>query len=323
MKKTIGIDVSQDFLDVASYNGQTFIGEHYSSQNLITFRKIIKDFSIDKNTLITMEATGVYHLQLAHYLHERGYLVSVVNPLKTKRFGQMKFQRAKTDKTDAKLIAQYAYEQSPSLYQPKAPELEELQVILKGIEDLHKMKLQVSNRLHALDKRVHGSKLLEKAFKNTLNTIKTQLTQLENMSIELAQSFAPDAYQKLIGIPSVGQKMATAIIAYYGQFENFESANQVVAFAGLNPNPRESGTSVKFRGSISKRGHAYLRKVAYMCALTANKCNPMCKALFERMVEKGKPKMVALVAVANKLLRQCFAVVKYGKHFDPEFAKKT
>ena len=322
MHRTIGIDVSQDFLDVASYDGFTSQVIHYDTHNKTTFFKIIKDFSIDKETLVVMEATGVYHLKLADYFYQYGYHVAVVNPLKTKRFGEMKFSRVKTDKTDAKLIAQYGYEQKPKRYQPLPAERTELILILKGIEDLTEMKLQLFNRLRCLEKQVSEPQAAKRALLNIQKTLEKELKILQKKGQTLAQSIAEQDYQRLLDIPGVGPGIAMMIIGYYGNFSDFETANQAVAFAGLNPNPRESGTSVRLQGRISKKGHAYLRKMLYMGAVMAKQRNLMCQQLYQRLVEKGKPKKVALVAVANKLLRQIFAIVKYQRTFEQNYSQK-
>jgi transposase len=94
------------------------------------------------------------------------------------------------------------------------------------------------------------------------------------------------------------------------KFEGFKRAKDVGSFVGLCPSPVESGSSVRGKGSIKKRGNPYVRQVFYMCALSAVRSNPYCKDLYERLLERGKSKTEALVAVAHKLLRQCYGVLK-------------
>ena len=322
MRRTIGIDVSQDFLDVAVFDGMKTHTRHYDTHDSKAFQQIMKDYRITSNTLVVMEATGVYHLKLANFFLQKGCKVSVVNPLKVKRYGQMKFRRAKTDKADAQLIAHYGYEQQPALYQPIPKEREELMLLLKGIADLNEMKTQMLNRLHSLKKRVIAPQILIDSLQNQVQLISQDIKALKNECQRLAQTFAEKDYQRLQEIPGIGPNAALAILGYFGQFETFESANQVIAYAGLNPHPRVSGSSVRGSGSISKKGHAYLRKIFYMAALSAARCNPKCQELYERLIVKGKAKNVALIAVANKLLRQCFAIMKHQRQFDPNFSEK-
>ena len=117
--------------------------------------------------------------------------------------------------------------------------------------------------------------------------------------------------------------MAGAVIGYFGDMKDFETAKQLVCFIGSNPSPKESGSSVKGRGSISRKGNGYLRKLFFLAALSACKWNRSCKDLYERLVAKGKAKKVALIAVANKLIRQVFAVTKYSRGYDPVFCAKS
>jgi len=111
------------------------------------------------------------------------------------------------------------------------------------------------------------------------------------------------------------------IVAVFNGFENFSTAKQACSFAGIAPAPYESGTSVKGRGSISKRGSTFARKMLYMGALVATIHNSFIKQQYQRLLQNGKSKMVALVAAANKLLRQAFGVLKSGKPFDINYVK--
>ena len=95
----------------------------------------------------------------------------------------------------------------------------------------------------------------------------------------------------------------------------------MVAFVCINPNPRQSGTSVKGRGSISKRGVKYLRKKLYMASLSAAQFNPGCQSLKERLRKRGKHPKVIRIAIANKLLRQIFAVLKYDREWNPNYGR--
>lgn len=321
MRRSIGIDVSQNFLDVASYDGNTIKSRHYEGNKLSVFKQIIKDFKIEQNTLVVMEVTGVYHLQLAHYLLEKGHKVSVVNPLMIKRYGEMKFMRIKSDKADAKTIAYYGFEQSPPLYCPRSAQREELMILLKAIEDLSASRDEYRNRIHSLKKRFHSSLEALEVYQKLYEKLGEEIERLNKQITSLAQQISPESYKRMIEIPGVGPKLSSTIIAYFGEFESFENAKQVVAFAGLNPNPRSSGTSVKKQGNISKKGHPFLRKILFMCALMASHWNPSCQKLYKRLVESGKAKKLALIAVANKLLRQIFAIVKYKRNFEKKFVK--
>jgi len=110
------------------------------------------------------------------------------------------------------------------------------------------------------------------------------------------------------------------ILGFFGKFEDFENSKQVVSYIGINPSPYQSGTSVKGSGKISKKGNKFLRTKLYMSSLSAAKSNPSCSRLRERLKEKGKSNKQIRIAVANKLVRQIFAVLKFNKDWDPCFS---
>jgi len=109
------------------------------------------------------------------------------------------------------------------------------------------------------------------------------------------------------------------IISVYGNFERFKSVKDISSFIGISPSPYESAACVKKSGWIKKMGNPYARKILYMAALSAIRFNKYCRELYERLVSKGKAKKLALVAVAHKLLRQAYGVLKNKRPFDENF----
>jgi len=178
-----------------------------------------------------------------------------------------------------------------------------------------------NNQYHALKKQANSSKEALHSYKRHLKFIKDEIKRLEGTLSLLLEKEFKQQYELLRSIPGVGLKVSAMIIAVFNGFENFENAKQACSFAGIAPSPYESGTSVKGRGSISKRGNTFARKMLYMGALVATIHNPLIKQQYQRLVESGKSKMVAMVAAANKLLRQVFAVLKSGKPFDANYVK--
>ncbi len=320
MKKlTAGIDVSKETLDISLYNGEKHDNITIAN-NKKAFVKFLKKYSSD-DLQIVMEATGIYHLRIALEAHNWGYFVSVVNPLIIKRYGEMKMLRAKTDSVDARLIAEYGYEQNPEEFTPRSDERMVLFQLSKAIEDLHKTHTAFSNRLESYTHGCPVSKEVGKTYQSMVNKIEREIDKLKKMLFDYLDTHFPDQSSKLTSIKGVGKMTASMIMAFYGNFEQFETAKQAVSFAGLNPNPRQSGTSVKRGSNISKKGHALIRKTLYMSALSAKKYNPVYREYYERLLASGKLKKVALVAVAHKLLRHIFAIVKYDREWDPQYAK--
>ena len=123
-------------------------------------------------------------------------------------------------------------------------------------------------------------------------------------------------------IPGLGEKTALFLIVTTTGFTKFEKASQLCSYVGITPTIRESGSSVRGRSRISKVGNKKLRNLLFLCAFSACKYNKNCRAIYERIIAKGKSKKLALIAVANKLLKQAFAIVKSGLPYDENFVSK-
>jgi transposase len=323
MDLSIGIDVSKKQLDVIFFNGESF-KQYCFSNDEKGLEQLISEIELcNKNSLIiTMEATGNYHLLAAYKLHDNGYKVSVVNPLIIKRYGEMKMMRAKTDIVDAKLIAEYGMYQKSYEFIPKSSENKAILYYLKGIEDLMLIKTQNKNRLEALSADPKTPDLLVKTLLDINSEIDNKIKEIEKALKNIIDASNKYLYSKLNKIPGVGKRTSSAFIGFFNEFENFENAKQVCSYIGINPSPKFSGTSVHGQGTISRKGNSYLRKLLYMAALSASKHNAACAQMYERMVMKGKSKRVALIAVANKLIRQIFAIVKYNREYVPLYHEK-
>lgn len=316
MELSIGIDVSKRTFDVAFFNGDSFKTVMFANdrEGITSFSNEILRYQKD-SIIITMEATGIYHVNLANHLHAQGYTVSVVNPLIIKRFGEMKMVRAKTDVVDARLIAQFGYEQNPCIYTPRPYNCQKIVYYLKVIEDLLHIKTQNSNRIEALTFCYDAPKEVVDSLRKVNAFISSQIEEAEKAIKDILKYEHQEQYLRLKKIPGIGDRASSAIIGYFNEFECFETAKQVASFIGINPSPRISGTSVKGRGAISRKGNRYLRKLFFMAALSACRHNHSCQQLYKRMLLNGKDKKLALIAVANKLIRQTFVIVKYKREY--------
>lgn len=318
-EKVIGIDIASEKLDIVILSKAGKILLQKEIENNRSGHKKIQGLSKKHNSLVIMEATGPYHAQLAFRLHQAGCEVSVVNPLIIKRYTQMQLLRAKTDKLDAKTIAQYALDHEPPVYQPACCEEEKIRIKADLIDKLKDQVRQNKNRIGSLKRNPYDMsdeiKDLESINEEIEKKIKKNEKELRNYII----STYPEEHQKVSQIKGVGIVLESLIFGQFKGFRTFENAKQVVAYAGINPSPFQSGKSIKKKGSISKKGRNRLRGVLYMCALSAKKYNPKCQELYNRLIQSGKKKTEALIAVAAKLLRQCFAVVKYKRDYQPNY----
>lgn len=306
-----GIDVSKDTIDVVCQK------EHRIFENNIKgfkkFKKIIKDES-----LCVMEVTGIYHLQLATFLYKNNIDVAVVNPLSIKRFSQMHLRRNKTDKADAKMIALYGEKQEVDLWRPCEKKIEESKDISQALEQIVNIRAGLKNKIQALKIKNASSFLIEE-IQSQIDSLSSTAKTLEDKLHELVKSYDQKLYSNILSIKGIGEKTAPLLIITSNGFRDFKSAKQLISYYGLAPTETSSGTSIKGKRKISKMGNPLVRKKLYMCSLQASKRNKACSDLYQRLLAKGKPKNVALIAVANKLLKIAFAIAKSGLSYDNEY----
>ena len=312
----IGIDISKDTFDV--FNPKK--GHEKYSNDAKGFNSFLKTLTPD--SWCVMEATGCYYYQLALFLHERKIVLSVVNPVVIKRFIQMKLRKNKNDKADAKMIAQYAAEQEVFGWNPEPEYIENCRAIFTTIELYTRQLTGLKNKHHALTSRGVKLKLLFESVENQIKVVKENIKVLEKEMESLVKQNDQSLLTNLSSIPGIGKKTAILLIISTNGFKTFDNAKQVSCFFGLSPTERTSGTSIKGRSSISKAGNPLIRSHLFLCSFTAFSCNPACKSLYERIINKGKCKKVALIAVANKLLKQGYGVSKNGLPFDSSFKSK-
>ena len=309
----VGIDVSKSTLDVYS---KVHGSKHYLNTPK-GFKMLVNDFGADSHYV--MEFTGAYHYQLALYLHEKEISISVVNPLVIKRFMQMKLQRNKTDKSDAQMISNYGEEQELSIWIPLPAYVEESKQIYAALELYSKQGTALKNQLHSLKSRGVLTGFLIRSINRQLKQIKRETALLEQELEKLVKEHQGDLYARLKTIPGIGNKTAALLIVSTNGFKNFASTGQVSSYFGLAPTDRTSGSSIRGKSRISKVGNKKVRNHLFLCSFTACKCNPQCKAMYERIVNKGKSKKLALIAVANKLIKQAYGIAKSELSYDPNY----
>lgn len=310
----VGIDVSKDSLDVYSISK----GHLKLSNDLNGHKQLVSVFS-DVECCFVMEATGIYHLKLAEYIYGQGDAVCVVNPLVIKRYIQMKLQKVKTDKSDAKMIALYASEQGVNLWQPDSEYIKEARLILSSIDLYQRQLTMLKNKLHSLERAgVSKGKVLS-SLKRQKRQLKAEVKDLEDELESLIRANEGELYTHLLSIPGIGKKTASLLISSTNGFKSFESAKQLSSYFGMSPTERSSGSSLRGRVRINKTGSSNVRTHLFMCSFTASQCNPQCAALYNRLVNKGRSKKLALIAVCNKLLKQAFAISRSGVIYDPQY----
>lgn len=314
MSKIIGIDISKQTFDIC-FNNQGDIVHKVYKNDLSGFKQLFEELSSFSH--IVMEASGPYYVQLASYFYSKDITVSVVNPLKIKRYVQMQFYRAKTDKKDAQAIMEYGcfHHENLPLWEPESVAIQHIKQTRSALELLQKQKHQSKHQLEAFISSGTISEVVKKVLKDTIEELSNKIILLEKDMLLICLQYYKSTYDNLITIPSIGPKTAVMLIAITNNFTKFTHYKQLIAYVGFSPRIYQSGTSVRGRGHICKMGKAQIRKLLYMCSWTAKKCNKSCLEMYQRLKKKGKPERVIKIAIANKLLKQAFAIGKSNQKY--------
>jgi transposase len=319
----VGIDVSKNTLDAALLKEEGKPRHKVFTNSAVGHCQLLAWLNDNgaATVHVCLEATGTWADAVALALYEVGHKVSVVNPALIRAFGQSQLKRTKTDKADAQLIARFCQMHQPPQWSPPAPEIRELQALVRRLETLEEMRLMEENRLASgvncqavrADLEEHLAEL-QKRMDKTRQQIKDHIDQHPDLK---------DKAKLLDSIPGIGEATAALLLAELGDISHFDNARQVAAFAGLVPRIRESGSSVRSKPRLSKVGSSRLRKAMYFPAITALRFNPLIKALGLRLSAAGKSKMLILGAAMRKLLHIAYGVLKSGLPFDPDFVAQT
>jgi len=332
LKQSLGIDVSKlnlslslgfltDKLEKEFISHEDVTNDKSGYTILLKWLKKSVDSSVD--LLIVMEATGVYHQGIAHYLYEQGYTVSVMQSGRVKRYAQSLDQRSKTDALDSKMLSMLGLERTIRLWQPPSAELQQLKGLSRERSSLLKDKVTENNRQGAIDSSVYSNSKALRRHKNRLKLLNTQIAIIEqemqdliseNKELESKISF-------MISIPGISFISAATVIGETLGFESIVNAKQLTSYAGYDIVLRESG-NFKGKTRISKRGNSHIRAALHMPSMTCVRCNPTLKHFYNRLKpNKAKP-LVALIAVQRKLLILMYTLWKNEEVYDAEFETK-
>lgn len=265
---------------------------------------------------VCMEATGTYGDDLAEFLHEGGHAVSMVNPARIHSYAKSRLSRNKTDKGDAQLIALFCRNEKPQLWHPPAPEVKELQALVRRPESLVQMRVQEINRSKA-----HAHPAVRASLEQMLCSLDEQIKTLRRAVREHTRAHLVllRQFELLMSIVGIGDKTAYKLLAGI-DVANFNDAKARAAFLGLTPKHHLSGTSIRSRPRLSKTGNASLRKALYFPAITSLNVCPSMQAFGARLGAKGKPNMVVIGAVMRKLVHIVYGVLKHGSPYNTNWS---
>lgn len=288
----VGIDVSKQTLDVYILPKDKYLQIDNTPAGIKKLMEKLKKFS---PALVVLEATGGYEKEVSYGLEENGFALSVVNPRRIRDFARSIGELAKTDKIDAKVIAQFASLLKPEptqLHTPMQRTLSENNSRRRQLRDMIQME---KNRLE------RASKNSRESIERVLDTLTDELENLDKVQDDLIKNDEELNEKRKImeSVAGVGPVTAAALLSELPELGHLDK-RQISALAGLAPYARESGLRKGKRSIWGGRSSA--RQALYMPALTASKYNPAIKAFYERLIAAGKPKKSAITACMHKLL---------------------
>ncbi|EJM36162.1 transposase [Pseudomonas sp. GM33] len=320
MSRFVGVDVAKNTFDVATHLPN---GKHKTKAKLANDSKGFKEFEawlqkqVEPSALIVMEATSIYHLELAEFIYNKGYRVCVVNPATTHAYADSELRRIKTDKSDAKLIADFAREKNEKLqlWAPEPLKYRQLKALVRRLDDLQEMERMERNRLDVSDEKVKASinsvlHHIEKEIAETHKAIKNHIDDDPDMR---------EMRDLIVTIDGIGEKTIERLLAELGDLRKYDDPRKLVAAAGLNPKLHDSG-KLKGRSTISKIGSVSVRAGLYMPGLVALQHNEAIKAMKDRLKANGKAPKQIICAAMRKLLHFVYGVLKSGQPYDPKIA---
>lgn len=316
----IGIDVSKATFMVAYPSNE----KEYKTREFGNNAKGIHQFihTLKEDDHCVMEATGYYSYLLLYLLNQANITTSMENALKVKNFARTMLSVTKTDKADAQLLSLYGERMRPAPFKMPPDSILLLKQKRAALRQFQK-QLQANNNLRkSLEALPHRDAATFKYIDKISETLEKQIRKIEEDLVALTQKEFEHQMQKLTSIKGIGASLAAALIIATGGFTYFDNAKQVSRYLGICPTYQQSGTSVNVKGHINRNGDSHLRSQLYVASWSMSLYNKECRNLYLRMKEKGKPGKLIMIAVANKVLRQCFAVVKHDTDYIDGFVSR-
>lgn len=313
MKKQdlVGIDVSARGLEVCLERGAKRRRLQVSNDDE-GHRKLIRLLTKGgRSSRVALEATGVYHLDLARALQAAARIeVMVVNPAVMRDFARALSQRSKTDVDDAEVALEFVGRMPFASWEPPPQALFDLRALARRISALIDEAVAERNRRHAVRRQGGLTPVLAEDLDEHVAFLEQRIAELENEAQKVIRSEVSlkRRFELLLSVPGIAERSAIRLLAELGGLPEDMKVRQWVAHAGLDPCRYESGTSVRRRTRISRRGNARLRAALYMPALVAIQHDPHIRGFYDHLLAAGKAKLQALTAVMRKLLHAVFGM---------------
>ena len=316
----IGIDVSKTTFMVAYPLNE----KEYKTREFKNTVKGIHEFirTLEADDHCVIEATGNYSYLLLYLLNQADITTSMENALKVKNFARTMLSVTKTDKADAQLLSLYGERMGPTPFKLPSDSILLLKQKRTAMRQFQKQLHATNNLKKSLEVLPQKDPATFKSINKIIETLEKQIRKIEEDLIALTHKEFERQMQKLTSIKGVGASLAAAIIISTGGFTYFDNAKQVSRYLGICPTYQQSGTSINVKGHINRNGDSYLRSQLYVASWSMSQHNKECHNLYLRMKEKGKHGKLIMIAVANKVIRQCFAVVKHDTDYVDGFVSQ-
>src|SRR6266571_744740 len=346
MQRFVGIDVARrtHLVAIVGETMTVLVKPTPVTEDAAGYEKLITLVGSPADTLIVMEATGHYWRNLFVYLCARDFRCAVVNPLRIRRFAQEDLRRAKTDRTDALTIARFGAQKRPEPTPPPDPVLDELRELVRLHErlrqypsaeafrqadegDIARLRCDGRRRLGraiassliaAANSSVgqHHSAAYDVSVRAFCADIDLLRQSLHDLELEIQKSVRGHTLASVLtSIEGLGTLTVARLLARLGDPTRFRNAAALASYVGVVPATNQSGLHRPGRAPVSQLGNAELRASLWMPTLTATKRNAWLRAYYERLVARGKPRKLAMVAAMRKLLSAVYSVAKTRRPF--------
>ena len=301
----VGIDASKDKLDVAIWGEKDCLEVGNSKKGIV---KLVKQMIARTPRLIVVEATGGYEEAVVQAMYEAGVRVALVSPQRVRQYARAKGVLVKTDRIDARVLAEFGKQLQPRLFRGKNEEQKRLSALLGRRNQLNEMLQAEKNRLRTQDRS------LQQSLKHVIGCLRAELKGIDQ-EIEQFLGAHPALQQQeklLRSAKSIGRITATTLLADLPELGQLDR-KEIAALVGVAPMNRDSGRKRGYRRT--QGGRPQVRSALYMSALTGIRYNPLLKAQYEQLVKRGKEKKVAITACMRKMLTILNAMMRDQQPF--------
>ncbi|MGZ8517981.1 MAG: IS110 family RNA-guided transposase [Chitinophagaceae bacterium] len=334
IKHVVGIDVAQ--LELVVSLGVMFEDLNHQIGKAKTFTNNSKGFNAlmawvkknvddEANLRFVMEATGVYHEKLAYFLDDRKYSISVVLPNKISNYFRTLEVKTINDQTAAMAITRFGLERKLDNWVRPRPVYRTLRQLTRERNQIIDQRTMSMNHLHAEQSEADPSADSIERIKDRIRFLKQQEKEViaDIKAVIKRDEQLKEDMTVMTSVVGIADLTAATVLGELNGYELIRNKRQVASYAGYDIIEKKSGTSVRGKTKISKRGNKQLRKAMYMPALTAIRHDPRCKEIYARLISRHGIKMKAVTAIQRRLLEMMYTVFKTRQPYDKNYLSKV